>query len=96
MQVPPLQDRSVKNPNRERTDHLQPGQRPAGEKAADQTRGVKREPQPEQPDKRREQITERRQMIKDGVQLMRLQLPFLNEVHHARDAAERERPVRDH
>src|SRR2546423_14163810 len=35
-------------------------------------------------------------MIKDGVQLMRLQLPFLDEVHNARDARERERAIRDH
>src|SRR5256885_12707001 len=53
-----------------------------------------RSPEPEQPCNRREQIRQRRQMIKDRVQLMRLELPLLHEVHHPRDAGERERPIR--
>src|SRR5205807_176974 len=71
-------------------------QRFAGEKSADEAGGIKRKAKPEQARDRVEEIRQRRQPIKDGMNLMRLELPFLHEVHHARHTREREGAVGDH
>jgi hypothetical protein len=67
----------------------------AGEKAADYTEGVKRKAPPKQPSNGSKKITQRRQMIKNRVEPMCLELAFLQQIHHAGDAGERERSVRD-
>ena len=94
--MPALQDRAVKNPDAERANHLHPRQRSTGKKPADKTSGVKNEAEPEQTRQRSEQIRQRRQMIKHRMQLMRLELPFLHEIHHPGYAGEGEPPIGDH
>jgi len=94
-EMPALQNRTVKQPDADRANHLHPRQRLADKEPAQQPDRVKRKSPPKQPRDRREEIAQRRQMIKNGMQLMRLELAFLHEIHHARDASERERAVSD-
>ena len=91
--VSALQNRGVKQPHTESANRLHPGQRFADEETAGEAKCVKCETPPKQPRDRREKIGQRRQVIKDRTQLMRLELAFLHQIHHARDASERERAV---
>src|SRR6266567_3645317 len=90
-----LQNRTVKQPDADGANHLHPRQRLPDKEPAHQPDRVKRKSPPKQPRDRREEIAQRRQMIKNGMQLMRLELALLHEIHHARDASERERAVSD-
>src|SRR4030095_15342978 len=62
-------------------------------KAAHDAYGVKRKTPPQEARDRGEQVGQRREMIKDRMQMMRLQLALLQQVHHAPDASERESAI---
>ncbi len=54
---------------------------------------VKRESPPQQPGNRCEKDRQRRQMIKDRMNLMRFKLALLHEVHDSGDAGQSERTI---
>src|SRR5262249_41109346 len=88
-----LQDRRVKEPKRNRGYHLDAGQWMTGKKTAHDPYRVKRKTPPQQARDRCEQIRYGRQVIKDRMQLVRLELALLQQIHHASDASERERTI---
>src|SRR5262249_14978779 len=92
-QVASLQNESVKNPNPDRAKDLRPRQRLAHKKSANQPEGIKHEPPPKKSRDRGEKISQRREMIKNRMEMMGLELPLLHQVHHAGDTGERERTV---
>ena len=94
-QMSALQNRTVKQPDADRANNLHPWQRLPDKKTANESERIKRKSPPKQSRHRREEIGQRRQMIKNGMQLMGLELALLHEIHHARDASERERAVRN-
>src|SRR5947208_15164307 len=88
-----LQNRSVKQPNPNSGHHLHVRQWSPGKKPAHNPKRVKGKAPPKQPRDSRKKIGERREMIKNGMQLTRLELAILHEIHDAGDAGERERTV---
>src|SRR2546430_5900096 len=84
-----LQNRSIKQPNPNSGDHLHVRQWSPGKKPAHNPKRVKGKSQPKQPRDSRKKIGERREKIKNGMQLMRLELALLHEIHGARDPGER-------
>src|SRR5204863_7196110 len=67
----------------------------ARKKSAYHTQRVECETPPKQPGNSSKKISQRRQVIKNRMKLMCLELTFLYQVHHAGDASERERAIGD-
>ena len=88
-----LQDCGVQQPKRNRGHHLDAGQGMTGKKPAHNSGGIECKAPPQQARNRCEQVGQRRQIIKDGMQMVRLELALLHEVHDARNASERERAI---
>ena len=95
VQISALQDQSIQKPNSDRAHDLYPRQRFAHKETTDQTERVKSESPPEQSRDRREKIRQGREMIKNRMQMVRLELPLLDQVHHAGNASEGKRAVGD-
>ena len=89
-----LQNRCVKQPDPDGGYHLHARQRVTGKKTAHNTQRVKPQTPPQKPGNSREKICQRRQMIKNRMQLMRLKLAFLDQIHDASDASQSERSIR--
>jgi len=85
-----LQDDPVQQPDSNSSHCLDARQRMAGKKTAQYTQRVKRKTPPQQAGDGSKQVSQRRQMVKNRMQLARLELVFLHEVHDAGDASERE------
>src|SRR6266566_8501960 len=88
-----LQNRRIKRPDGNGGHHLHARQWSPGKKPAHNPKCIKGKTQPKQSRDGRKKIGQRREMIKNGMQLMRLELAFLHEIHHARNAREREGTV---
>src|SRR5438105_9851072 len=89
----PLQDRRIKQPDPNGGDDLNARQWVAGKKTAHNTQRVKREAPPQQSGDGCIKVCQRWQMIKNRMQLMRLKLAFLDQIHDAGDASESERAI---
>src|SRR6266436_133271 len=86
-----LQNRRVKQPDYKSGADLHAWQWMAGKKTTHNSQRVKRKPPPKQPGDGSEQISQRRQMIKNRMQVMCFELAFLHQIHHACDASQRKR-----
>src|SRR5213079_2882555 len=91
--MPALQNCGVKQPDAKGAHHLHIRQWLPHKKTAGQSKSVKRKAPPKQARDRREKIGQWRKMRENRVELMRLELPLLDEIHHASDTREREGPI---
>jgi len=93
--MPALQNCGVKDPDTKSANHLQARERSPRKKTANQSKRIKREAEPKQPRDRSKKIGQGRQMIKNGMQLMGLELALLDEIHYPGNAGEPEGAISD-
>src|SRR5690349_21512539 len=92
-QMAALQNRRVKKPDAESANDLQTRQWLADKKATEKAQGVKSEAPPEKAGDGDEEIAQRRQVREDRMDLPRLELVVLHQIHNSGNAGESEGAV---
>src|SRR5215216_2285558 len=90
-----LQNRGVKQPDSKSSPDLHTRQWMPGKKTTHDPERVKRKPPPKQTRDGSEKISQWRQMVKNRMQVMCLELALLHQVHHSCNTGERKGAIGD-